>query len=48
MEDNRDNIMIIFAGYPKEMDELMRINPGLESRIKTKLYLMIIRSQNYV
>ena len=42
MEDNRGNIMIIFAGYPKEMDELMSINPGLESRIKMKLYLMII------
>ncbi|MDU9351974.1 AAA family ATPase [Staphylococcus warneri] len=37
MEDNRDNIMIIFAGYPKEMDELMRINPGLESRIKNEI-----------
>lgn len=37
MEDNRGNIMIIFAGYPKEMDELMSINPGLESRIKNEI-----------
>lgn len=37
MEDNRGNIMIIFAGYPKEMDELMSINLGLESRIKNEI-----------
>ena len=29
MEDNRDDIMIIFAGYTKEMEEFLKTNPGL-------------------
>lgn len=33
MEDNRDNIVIIFAGYTKEMEEFLRVNPGLKSRV---------------
>ena len=33
MEDNRDEIMIIFAGYTKEMEEFLRTNPGLRSRV---------------
>ena len=33
MEDNRDNIMIIFAGYPKEMRKFLKMNSGLKSRI---------------
>lgn len=37
MEDNRDNIMIIFAGYTKEMDDLISMNPGLESRIQNEI-----------
>ncbi|WP_300398836.1 AAA family ATPase [Faecalicoccus sp.] len=33
MEEHRDNIMIIFAGYPKEMEEFLQMNSGLASRI---------------
>lgn len=33
MEDNRDDIMIIFAGYPKEMKKFLKMNSGLKSRI---------------
>lgn len=34
MEDNRDKLVIIMAGYTKEMEGLMNLNPGLKSRIK--------------
>lgn len=37
MEDNRDDIMIIFAGYTKEMNDLISMNPGLESRIQNEI-----------
>lgn len=37
MEDHRDEIMIVFAGYTKEMEEFLRTNPGLESRVPNKL-----------
>lgn len=33
MEDHKDELVIIFAGYEKEMEEFIRINPGLKSRI---------------
>lgn len=33
MEDFRDRICIIFAGYSKEMQELFKSNSGLESRL---------------
>ena len=33
MEDNRDDIMIIFAGYTKEMEKFLKTNPGLRSRV---------------
>ena len=33
MEDHRDEIMIIFAGYTKEMDQFLKSNPGLKSRV---------------
>ena len=32
MEDHRDDLMIIFAGYTKEMQDFMNMNPGLTSR----------------
>lgn len=32
MEDHRDEIMVIFAGYTKEMDSFLKTNPGLVSR----------------
>lgn len=33
MEDHRDEIMIIFAGYTKEMEQFLQTNPGLQSRV---------------
>jgi len=32
MEDHRNDLMIIFAGYTKEMKDFINMNPGLESR----------------
>lgn len=32
MEDNRDRLVVIAAGYPKLMDDFIRTNPGLQSR----------------
>lgn len=34
MEDHRNEICIIIAGYTEEMQKLIRINPGFESRIQ--------------
>lgn len=36
MEDYRENLVIILAGYEKEMDDLLDMNPGFDSRIKFK------------
>lgn len=33
MEDHGDNLVVILAGYKKEMDDLMELNVGLSSRI---------------
>lgn len=33
MENNRDDMIVIFAGYPKEMENFLNKNPGLRSRI---------------
>ena len=37
MEDNRDNLCVILAGYPQEMEELLKSNSGFESRIAFKI-----------
>jgi SpoVK/Ycf46/Vps4 family AAA+-type ATPase len=33
MENNRDNLVVIMAGYEEEMEELLTANPGLKSRM---------------
>lgn len=37
MEDNRDKLIIIFAGYTKNMEQLISTNPGFKSRINKTL-----------
>lgn len=37
MEDNRDNLCVILAGYTNEMEEMLKVNPGFESRIQFKV-----------
>ncbi|MHB9093319.1 MAG: AAA family ATPase [Eubacteriales bacterium] len=32
MEDQKDNLILILAGYKKEMDQFINTNPGLKSR----------------
>lgn len=32
MEDNKDNLVVILAGYTNEMQEFLKSNPGLKSR----------------
>jgi Cdc6-like AAA superfamily ATPase len=38
MEDNRDNLIIIVAGYEKEMAHFINSNPGLKSRFNRYFY----------
>lgn len=33
MENHREDVVVIFAGYPKEMERFLQKNPGLRSRI---------------
>lgn len=37
MEDHRDNIIVILAGYCREMDFFMQSNPGLRSRFPIQI-----------
>ncbi|HMO14020.1 MAG TPA: AAA family ATPase [Pirellulaceae bacterium] len=37
MEDDRERLIVILAGYPKEMQHLIRSNPGLSSRVGRRI-----------
>ncbi|WP_050632240.1 AAA family ATPase [Bacillus andreraoultii] len=38
MEDYRDQLVVVFAGYPKEIEDLLELNPGLRSRVTQTFY----------
>ncbi len=38
MEDQRDRLVVILAGYPVEMRKMIRSNPGLSSRVGTTMH----------
>lgn len=38
MEDQRDRLVVILAGYTDEMESMIRSNPGLSSRVGTTLH----------
>ena len=37
MEDDRERLVIVMAGYPEPMERLLKVNPGLSSRINNQL-----------
>jgi ATPase family associated with various cellular activities (AAA)/AAA lid domain len=38
MEDQRNRLIVILAGYPVEMQKMIRSNPGLSSRVGTTMH----------
>ncbi|MEU2288330.1 right-handed parallel beta-helix repeat-containing protein [Streptomyces sp. NPDC013178] len=48
MEDHRDDVVVIAAGYPEDMERLMASNPGLASRFTRTLTFEDYTSQDLV
>lgn len=40
MEDNRDRLIVILAGYPEPLDRLLKRNPGLSSRFSRNFHFI--------
>ena len=38
IEDNRDDLVVILAGYEKDMEEFLSFNPGLKSRFSNTIH----------
>ena len=38
MEDHRDDLVVIAAGYPDDMEKFLQSNPGLPSRFNKKIF----------
>jgi len=38
MENNRNDLVVIFAGYKNEMEELFKTNPGINSRVRQRFH----------
>src|SRR5699024_8231108 len=36
MENHRDSVVVIFAGYADRMQDFLRMNPGLQSRVPNR------------
>ena len=41
MEDHRGEFFVFVAGYPQNMDNFMKANPGLRSRFDKVLKLVL-------
>lgn len=48
MEDHRNNLIVIVAGYDCLMKEFIESNPGLKSRFTRVLHLMIIMKGSFM
>lgn len=48
MENHRDNLCVIVAGYQDKMDQFIRSNPGLQSRFSRTIYFPDYSSEELV
>lgn len=48
MEDHQGEFVVIFAGYPEEMDTFLESNPGLQSRISQTFFFSDYTSEQLV